>query len=213
VLYVYKEEYDRVTKFATASTRTNLGVEYDRFADPDDKILATVIESIESLEFQPNVAIYIGGLEPIYKISALLESIKYLDDWTLLVLGDGTLSSDVQRAEATRDDVVYLGTVPHEMVPGYLHVADVGVSLVDDPHTLKILEYAAAGLGIVQRAGRANQRFGEYVTYCEASPESIAKAIEQSGAYGSNTELQSYVSTFDWSEIADDYATTLTRIL
>lgn len=213
VIYVYEEERNRVTQFATASTKTDLGVEYDRFADPDDEILTMAAKSLEVLNLRPNVAVYVGGLEPIYHIRSLLKSIELLDDWTLLVLGDGTLSNDVQRAEATRDDVVYLGTVPHKMVPGYLHAADVGVSLVDDPHTLKILEYAAAGLGIVQRAGRANNRFGDSITYCDASPESIATAIEQAGIQGSARELRSDVSTFDWSEIADDYAAVLTGIV
>lgn len=212
VLYVYEEERERVTRHASDASQTDLGVEFDRFSNPDPDIVAAAAETIESEGIDGRIAIYVGGLEPIYHVRDLVAAITRLEDWSLLVLGDGTLADRVRDVAARRDDIAYLGTVPHETVPGYLHAADVGVSLVDDPHTLKVLEYGAAELSVVQLAGRAEERFGDRVEYCDAAPESIAAAIERANDDGSPDGLRSYASTFDWGEITNDYARILDNI-
>jgi glycosyltransferase involved in cell wall biosynthesis len=155
------------------------------------------------------VAIYIGGLEPIYHVAELLAAMDHLDDWTLVVLGAGTLEERVERAASERENVVLLGTVDHDAVPGYLHVADVGVSLVDDPHTLKVLEYAAAGLGVVQARSRAEGRFGEYVTFCNPAPEAIARAVERAGERGASKAFRKFVREFDYERVAATYGKVL----
>ncbi|ELZ17699.1 glycosyltransferase [Natrinema limicola] len=203
VLYVYPEEESRLDGRATATSKTDLGVEYERFADPDP---AVVERTRERLGTVPNkLAVYIGGLEPMYEIEALLEAADELDDWTLLVIGAGSLEPSVEREAADSESIRFLGTVPHKEVPGYLHFADVGVSLVDDPYTLKILEYGAAGLNVVQRAGRAESRFGGLVEYCSTEPASIRAAVERASDGTRGEALQQYVRKFSWNTIADDY--------
>ncbi|WP_239641860.1 glycosyltransferase [Haloterrigena salina] len=134
------------------------------------------------------------------------------ETWTLLVLGKGSLSDYVERAAASHENVVYPGTVPHEDIPGYLHAADVGVCLVDDPHMLKVLEYGAAGLPTVQVRGRAEERFDGLVEYCDTTPEGIARAIERASDSDRTTALQSFVREFDWADIADTYKKTITTV-
>jgi glycosyltransferase involved in cell wall biosynthesis len=212
VLYVYAEEEARVRRYAASCSRTDLGVEYDRFADPSPEAIDRATATLDAEGVDGRVAVYVGGLEPIYHVRELLSAVKLLDGWSLLVLGDGSLSEHVESVAAERPDVVYPGTVPHDHVPGYLRVADVGVSLVDDPHTLKVLEYGAAGLPVVQLAGRAEERFGDLLEYCDASAESIANACRR--ADGRETsDLQSFASRFDWAEIADDYANALRMVM
>lgn len=213
LLYVYEEEFDRIKRYTSEAKETDLGVEYDRFSNPAPEIVAEAAATIESHGVNDRIAIYIGGLEPIYHIHDLMDAITRIDGWTLLVLGDGSLSDSVRKRATESDDIVYLGTVSHESVPGYLHEADVGISLVDDPHTLKVLEYGAAGLSVVQIAGRAKKRFGGHVEYCDDTPESIAGAIERADTRDSAEGLQSYVSGFDWVEIASDYSQALKRII
>jgi glycosyltransferase involved in cell wall biosynthesis len=113
-----------------------------------------------------------------------------------------------ERAAAPTSAIHYLGTVDHETVPGLLAACDVGVSLVDDPHTLKVLEYGAAGLPVVQLAGRAEARFGDRLTYTSTEPAEIARAIT-AAATQDGTTLQAYVEQFDWAVIADTYAETI----
>ncbi|WP_336003199.1 glycosyltransferase [Halorientalis halophila] len=209
-LYVYPEEADRVERFAPAATRTDLGVEFERFAATDEQILDRARERLAEYDLRENLAVYVGGLEPIYHVRELVDAVGRLDDWSLLVLGSGSEADYVERAAAS-GDVAFPGTVPHEDVSGYLHAADVGVSLVDDPNTLKVLEYGAAGLPTVQLAGRAESRLGDAVEYCEADPGSVAAAIER--AHGRETEsLREIAREYSWASIADDYFSVLERV-
>jgi glycosyltransferase involved in cell wall biosynthesis len=220
VLYVYPEERARVSRFAKRAKETDLGVEFDRFADPSSGAIRAARSRLAELELAPEerVGIYLGGLEPIYHIEELLESARHLENWTLLVVGDGSLSAVVERAASESERIEFLGSVPHEEVPGYLQVADVGVCLVDDPHTLKVLEYGAAGLPVVQLAGRAEKRFGELVEFSTTDPADIARAIERAGersddAERAETSLRAFASRFDWSQVAADYEQALEDVL
>lgn len=210
VLYVYPEEESRLRKRATSYSATDLGVDYRLFAEPSDRAIQTAVDRIGDIN--DKVVVYIGGLEPIYGIEALLASADHLEEWTLLIAGTGSLEPSVESAATDSDTVRYLGTVPHEDVPGYLSLADVGVALVDDPHTLKVLEYGAAGLPVVQRSGRAESRFGGLVTYCSLDPEEIADAIRRAERESTGEALRTYVRHFDWERIANDYYEAITTV-
>jgi glycosyltransferase involved in cell wall biosynthesis len=214
VLYVYDEERDRVRRYARAESQTDLGVAYDRFADPDSALVADARDRLAAagVGADERVAIYVGGLEPLYHIEELLGAMDHLDDWTLVVLGAGSLKIRVERAARECGNVIFLGTVEHSAVPGYLHAADVGVSLVDDPHTLKVLEYAATGLSVVQARGRAEDRFGEYVEFCEPTPDDIARAVREAGEHGTNEAFREYVEQFDYERVAAEYARVLETV-
>ena len=204
-IVTYEEEYERVERYAPNAVRTSLGVDYELFAGPPDRVLDDARAELEEVGVsESRILIYIGGLEPSYHIRELVESVEYLDGWSLVVLGDGTEREFLEREGRTRPDVHYLGTVPYESVPGYLHVADVGVSLVDDPNTLKVLEYGAAGLPAVQVRGAAEERFGDRVTYCSTAPEDIARAVREANASG-DAGLDDLAGRHRWDVIADDY--------
>ncbi len=204
VLFVYEEEAPRVRRFADVSRSTDLGVDFDRIADPSRKVRDLAHSRLAAENLEENVAIYVGGLEPIYHVETMLDAADYLDGWSLVVLGTGSLEPDVQRAAMDSDGVVFLGSVPHEEVPGYLHAADVGVCLVDDPRTLKVLEYGAASLPTVHLDGRSRSRFGDLVEYCEDDPESVARAIQRAQDRDGEA-LQEFARRFDWDAIGSQY--------
>lgn len=203
-LFVYEEERKRVERYASRAVKTDLGVEFDRLADPDDAVLDRVEDKLSRFDLREKVLVYVGGLEPLYNVEELLAAAKLLDSWSLVVAGGGELEPTVRRAHDGAS-VVFLGTVPHDEVPGYVALADVGISPVDDPHTLKVLEYAAAGLPVVQLDGRARTRFGDWVTYCDPTPDSIARAVEEA-ADADPTPLREFAERFDYSNIANTYA-------
>lgn len=204
VLFVYEEEEARVNRFADASFPTELGVDYDRVANPSPYAVEAARDRLAEYDLDENVMIYVGGLEPIYNVESLLDSVEHLDDWSLVILGTGSLEDEVERAAANEDAIVFPGTVPHEMMPGFLHLADVGVCLVDDPRTLKVLEYGAAGLPTVHLRGRSQGRFGGLLEYCDADPESIARAVER--ASGRDGEaLGEFVRVYNWGDIGSQY--------
>ncbi|HET7325555.1 MAG TPA: glycosyltransferase [Halococcus sp.] len=214
VLYVYEEERERVRRYASAASETDLGVAYNRFAAPTPEILEKARKRLAAagVGTDERIVIYVGGLEPIYHIDELLGAISHLDDWTLVVLGTGSMERRVERAANERDDIVFLGTVAHDAVPGYLHAADVGVSLVDDPHTLKVLEYAAAGLSVVQARGRAEDRFGRYVEFCEPIPQNIAHAVQRAGERKATEKFRESVRRFDYEQVTADYIRVLETV-
>jgi glycosyltransferase involved in cell wall biosynthesis len=209
VLYVYDEETSRVTKRATAYTRTDLGVDYDRFVDPAPEAIEHARELLGQYKLRDDVAVYVGGLEPIYHVEELLAAFDHLEGWSLVIAGAGSLRSTVERAADGRE-IIYLGTVDHGTVPGLLRAADVGVCLVNDAHTLKTLEYGAAGLPIVQVCGDAEERFGDMMTYCDPEAHSVAAAIQQAAARNGE-QLGDYVRQYDWEKIAETYRNVLVR--
>jgi glycosyltransferase involved in cell wall biosynthesis len=213
-LYVYPEEEKRVRRFASEATETALGVDYELFADPGQEVLETARGELSKYDLHQNLAIYVGGLEPIYHIRDLVESISYLENWSLLVLGSGTQSEYVT-SNADGSTVVFLGTVPHDEVPGYLHAADVGVSLVDDPNTLKVLEYGATRLPTVQLAGRAEERLAGMAEFCEPNPKSIAAGIKRANHTDKTMldGLQNLAAEHSWKRIAGDYADVLRSVV
>jgi glycosyltransferase involved in cell wall biosynthesis len=211
VLYVYEEEAHRVEPTASAATKTALGVDYHRFADPDPEILSRG-RSLLNAEWERPLAVYIGGLEPLYHIEALLASAEHLQSGSIVLAGAGALEETVRQHAAETDRIHYLGSVDHDAIPGLLAECDVSVSLVDDPHTLKVLEYGAAGLPVVQFDGAARHRFGDRVVYTDTEPIAIAAAIERA-VERDGASLQSFVRDFDWADIAATYAAAIEQVL
>ncbi|MFD1512912.1 glycosyltransferase [Halomarina rubra] len=212
VLYVYEEEARRVRRYARAATKTDLGVSFERFADPPADVVERARSRLAEAGVEGNVLVYVGGLEPIYHVEAMLDAARHLDDWTFVVLGAGSLESTVERAAREHENVVFLGTVDHAAVPGYLHAADVGVSLVDDPHTLKVLEYGAAGLGVVQARGRAEERFGEHVAYADPTGPDVARAVREAGERADSAAFRAFVEQFDYERVAATYGKVLEAV-
>lgn len=211
-LFVYEAERERVAQAAPRTTKTALGVDFDRFATPGEAVLSAGRELLPAGLEHP-IAVYVGGLEPIYNIEAMLEAGTRLKTGSLVIAGAGSLADSVREAAASSGSVVFLGSISHDTVPGLLAACDVGVSLVDDPHTLKVLEYGAAGLPVVQLDGRARDRFGDRLTYTEADPEAISSAIETAATEGDGAALRSYVEQFDWQAIAEQYAEAVDRVI
>jgi glycosyltransferase involved in cell wall biosynthesis len=135
------------------------------------------------------------------------------DEWVLLILGDGSLREYVESADENRQDVCYLGTVPHEMVPGFMHESDVGISLVDDRNTLKMLEYAAAGLPAVNVEGEAEKRFNKLIEFCEIYPEDIADSVTRAYNDGPKDGFKEIAREHSWESIANEYEEVMKTVL
>jgi len=215
VMVVYEDEIPRVRRYSDNVTHTDLGVEYDMFADPAMETIEDARSTIaEKGCSEKKILIYVGGLEPTYNISEMVESMDYLDDeWVLLILGDGSLREYVETADKKRRDVCYLGTVPHEMVPGFMRESDVGISLVDDRNTLKMLEYAAAGLPAVNVEGEAEKRFNRLVKFCEIDPEEVADAVTRAYNNGPGDGFKEVAREHSWESIANEYEEVMKTVL
>ena len=213
VLYVYDSELSRIQRYTNNYSQTDFGVEYDQFADPDPVTLSRATDRLPD-DVRKNVLLYVGGLNPIYHIEKMLQTMDYLENWTLIVLGTGTLEDRVRQAATDRDDIVFLGTVPHEKMPGFYHVADVGLCLVDDARTLKVLEYSAASLPVVHLDGTARERFGDAFEYCNADPRDISEAVRRAASSDTSDATRDEIAqTYSWAAISEDYIAALDTVL
>lgn len=214
VLVVYEEETDRVRSYNDAVTETALGVDYDGFASPSAEAIEFAREVIaKEGDERQRTLVYAGGLESVYNLDTAVDAMSFLDGWQFLVLGDGSQRGRIEAAAASDDRIVYPGTVPHEYVPGFLHEADVGICLVDDPNTLKLLEYGAARLPAVSVEGKAENRYDGLVTFCSLDPEDVARAVEESHESAPIERFQEYTKRFRWTAIAEEYESILESVV
>lgn len=207
-LFVYDRERSRVARWARDYSQTALGVDFERFQSPPEETVRLASEYIP--EDVSNLAVYVGGLEPIYNLDVLLDATDHFpDEWGLLIAGEGSLTEDVAERARDSDAVTFAGPLPHELIPGILHHADVGVSLVQDAHTLKVLEYGAAGLTIVQAATPESILDG-FANIVNLDPEAVADAITGEGPEYTADPL---ARDHDWKRIAQQYDTTIQTVV
>lgn len=207
VMVVYEEEVPRVERDARGVTGTSLGVDFDRFVDPDESVVERARQHLDEcgLDLDRKRLVYVGGIEPAYHVETVADAMAHLPEWDFVVLGDGSRRRGIETHP--QENVHYLGTVPHERVPGYLHASDVGICLLDDRNTLKLLEYGAAGLPAVNVEGDAETRFAGLVEFCTLDPADVAAAVERAAGHDADdvAAYRSFVRDFGWESVADDY--------
>lgn len=203
ILYVYDEERERVDGRNARVTRTTLGVDYDRFSNP--AIPDGGVNEVVSSSLEPGFCVYIGGLEPIYNVELMVNA-AITHDIPLVVAGVGSKQHIVAGAARCHEKIHYLGIVEHEHIPVLLSQAGAGVCLVDDPHTVKTLEYAAAGLPIVQISGRAKAHLPDSgVYYPRQDVDVVGMAMEWAMDDDATPDLRRYAHTHDYKQVIDDY--------
>ncbi len=210
VLHVYDSERGRVRLFADDIRRTTLGVDYDRFASPDMATLDAGGVLLDEAGVTGDFAVYIGGLTELYNIREMVDAFRHTDH-QLVVAGTGSQQDIVEFAAQTYANVTYLGVVDHEIIPGILHHASAGICLVDDPHTVKVLEYAAAGLPVVHARGRAEGILPDQTFWTGTTPHEIAEQVELAMDSGTTPALayDEYARAHDYQRVIDDYETAL----
>lgn len=108
------------------------------------------------------VAIYTGSIEEWAGLDYVLEAVadvrRDIADLKLLILGSGTYLDELEnkiRSMGLEGSVLYLGSVPYELLPHYLRMARVGIvsfqpsRLAELAFPLKMVEYIAAGLPVL----------------------------------------------------------------
>jgi len=81
VLYVYPEEESRIQQRTGQLTETELGLEFEDFSSVSPRAVSDVRTSLEEKAGKgQNIAIYVGGLEPLYNVESMLDGIELLDN-------------------------------------------------------------------------------------------------------------------------------------
>jgi len=101
---------------------------------------------------------FVGILRPWHGIELLFDAIARIKNIShnlcLLIVGDGPSQSDLERLAREKglgNNVIFVGRVAHQKVPGYLSTLDIAVSprATFYASPMKVLEYMATGIPVV----------------------------------------------------------------
>lgn len=208
VLFVYDEERRRVGRRASATRKTTLGVDVGAFTPPA-RLTERPIAVTDGGHLPDDYAVYIGALEPLYHIESMLIAAE-IGGFELVIAGTGSLTDRVEAAASGRPNVTYLGAIPPADVPPLLWHASAGLCLVDDAHTTKALEYACAGLPIVQARGTAEREMPtDGVAFVRPDqPDCVAQAAKRFVKDGADIDaLETWAAGHDYERVINDYET------
>lgn len=140
-----------------------------------------------------NVILYQGALNVGRGVELAIDSLKFLTDSCLLIVGDGDKFHEIQeyaREKSWRNRIIFIGRVPFSGLAAYTALASVGISLEEDlgknyhfalPN--KLFDYIQAGKPVVVSS---LPEMSEIVSYykCgeilkERSPQMLAQSIEK----------------------------------
>ncbi|WP_048098133.1 glycosyltransferase [Archaeoglobus sulfaticallidus] len=155
---------DRVMVF-----KTNLCIDLDKFLYSGhlEDHARKLLERNGIKQKQPKI-IYVGGFSEVYNLDILLESMKYLPDFQLIMIGGGRLENKLNdlKKELNLKNVYFLGYLPNDVVAEVMKLCDVGVTLCEVPRQLKIYEYLATGLRVVVPESVLSSKDFEFAEYC-----------------------------------------------
>lgn len=124
------------------------GVEYQLFQEQKNR--EPVIEK-EGLMIG-----YIGGIKPKLDFELIQQIAQRRRDWTILLVGpDGTNNSPGFMKLLKEPNIRWMGSVPRNQVPAYMHMLDIGIMpYKDTPYNkaifpLKLFEFLAAGKPVI----------------------------------------------------------------
>lgn len=136
------------------------GARVDRFFTVDQAISKSLISKY-GLSGKLNI-IFVGTFKPWHGLDLLIDAFEVLvginPDVSLILVGDGPLLPSLQKrvlGSSLDGKVIFTGMVKPDMVPNFLHIADIavlnprtsGASTAQSP--LKLFEYMSAGRAIV----------------------------------------------------------------
>jgi glycosyltransferase involved in cell wall biosynthesis len=130
---------------------------------PDPRAASEIRASLK-IDNHPMV-LFVGGFYPWHDVATLLEAfaavLKSRPDSRLILVGDGITRRDMEKHAAElgiAGPALFVGSVPHEKVAGYMAAADITVAPypVMNPEMwfspMKLFEYMASGRAIVATA-------------------------------------------------------------
>jgi len=196
VNYTMRDEVLRVRGHDRGVHVLSNGGEFERFSKPAP--LPDIYRSIP----EPR-AVYLGSKSSWFDWELLSGTARLLPEVSFCILGHGSVPSNLP------DNVHDLGSRPHDMVPGFMQHASVGlipyrnlprIRRVTRP--LKYYEYLASGLPIVSTPHGHLKDMAPHARFGADAP-SFARAIREALAAGppDREELAAAVASYSWDRI------------
>lgn len=184
---------------AKSVTHLPNGVDLDFFAGP-----------VAGGGFQPPdvsrpIAIYVGAFDDWFDHPTIIQLARKRPELNILLLGP---MDKTRERYAGLANVHLIGAVPHEQLPAWLSLADVGLipfnvvshgKLLNDVNPLKLYEYMACGLPVVSYRWKELESLDSPAVLVDDREQFVeaVSAILQGGASGK--QERQFASRFDWA--------------
>ncbi len=176
------------------------GANVDRFRPPCDAAEAAALHARLGLPQRRPVVVFAGSFRAWHGVHDFVAAaLRLLDDgvpYVFLLIGDGPERPAAERAASQYPgNFCFTGSVPHDLMPGYLGLAHAGVAPFNtEKHPalraagffwspLKIYEYMAVGLPVITPAipplDTTIREGIEGALYCEGDISGLAAAIRR----------------------------------
>lgn len=171
---------ERARRFNSQAHYFPAGVDIDKFA----ACRRAAAPSLPDLASLPRPLIgYVGAISPVFDQALLIAAAKAMPEASFVLVGPPYCDTSALQACA---NVHLLGSRPHDAVPGYLRLFDVGLipyirnRFTDAVYSCKLNEYLAMGLPVVATGMRElheyRQRHGDVLTLAD-TPQALVAAI------------------------------------
>jgi glycosyltransferase involved in cell wall biosynthesis len=181
VFVTNEEDKLRVSKRAKRVVESRLGIDYESFANTSESAIenAGSLLKLKGVNPADQIVTYIGGFEDLYHLDELISAMRLLENWQLVLAGSGSIEGKLRDMVQENDlqNVHFLGSLDHELIPGILYLSKVCVTLCETPRQQKILEYAASKTPIV--APEKARRIFPCIQVTGLEPSDIASNIEK----------------------------------
>ena len=210
VVVVPKQDYEKISKKRRDVYKVNLCIDLEKFLNVGEKTVKKAKEILKKAGVNLNkpLIVYVGGFSKIYNLNLLIQAMERLQDFQLIMIGGGELESELKKLtkEKKLNNVFFLGYQPNELIPGFLKLSSVGVTLAEIPRQLKIYEYLASGLSVVVPEAIVRNEdfeFGEYCIGIKLGIESVILGIRK--ASKNNPNCKSKLEKYDCKVVAEIY--------
>lgn len=211
VVVVPKQEYEKISKKRNNVYKVNLCIDLENFLNVGEKTIEKSKEILKKAGVNLNKPriVYVGGFSKIYNLDLLIQAMERLPDFQLIMIGGGELENELKKLteEKRLNNVFFIGYQPNELIPGFLKLSSVGVTLAEIPRQLKIYEYLASGLSVVVPERILHDEDFEFGGNCigvKLDVESIALGIRGAAKKTANN-LKSKLIRYDCKEVAEIY--------
>jgi len=180
VVVVPQKRFAEISKDRCKVFKTNLCVDVDKFLFSGSHRAVELLEKNKVKLTKPKI-IYVGGFSEIYNLDILIESMKYLPEFQLIMIGGGRLENKLKdlKEKLNLRNVYFLGYQTNDIVAEIMKLGDVGVTLCEVPRQLKIYEYLAAGLRVVVPESVLSSEDFEFAEYCVGAKLDVKDVAEK----------------------------------
>lgn len=91
-----------------------------------------VYQAVELKDKQDKILIYQGALNLGRGIELMIETMQWLPDWKLWIIGKGDMEEKLKLLAQNQQNIEFLGLIPHQELKNYTLKAKIGLSLEED---------------------------------------------------------------------------------